>query len=304
MITSRCDYPVRRAAVWLLSFVLLGGGVASAGGSSDARPVPAATFSQFQCTGFIASEQLNGDIRVFNGSDNDLDEPLHQFVPGDYVYLRGVGQQQFQAGEAYSTVRPETGSTLSPTWHPGKLENQILPPASWYTLQRYDIRKLGWPYNNTGLVRVVKVRPQGAIARVVFSCNGIEAQDIAVPYTPQPIPEYTPPASLARFAPPNGKLRGLIVASPASSAYLARGSIAFLDIGSNQGVAPGQQYRVYAIFRNKLVRGFQGLIPLAPETPRETLGELVILRVEPKSSVAIVVRSLREMAVGDGVELE
>lgn len=304
MNTSRSDYLPHAGSALAAALIAIGVSCAVCAAPASPRPIPAATFSQFQCTGIIASEPFSGAAQVYNGADNDLDEPMHEYVPGDFVYLRGGTAGGFHTGEAYETLRSETGGALDPNLRPGKLEKQILPPASWYTLQRYDIRKLGRPYDNTGLVRVVKVTPQGAIARVVFSCNGIEAQDIAVPYSPQPIPEYMPQAALGRFTPPDGKLQGVIVASSAASAYLARGSIAFLNIGSNQGVAPGQQYRVFAIFRNKLARGFQGLIPPAPKTPRETLGEVVVLRTQPKSSVAIVVRSLREMAVGDGVERE
>ncbi|MGH9327656.1 MAG: hypothetical protein ACRD2B_13380 [Terriglobia bacterium] len=268
------------------------------------RAVPAASFSQFECTGFISAERLSGEVRVFSGADDNLLEPLHQFLPGDFVYLRRTGRKSFRVGEAYSLVRPETGFGLNPRWSPGKLENQILPPSSWYKLQRFDIKKLGWPYNDTGLVRVVKVTPQGAIARVVFSCSGISAQDIAIPYVPQPIPQYMPSLHLARFALPNGKREGIIVADSSGSAYLARGGIAFLNIGVEQNVRPGQVYRIYAISRQNIVMGVEGLIPRRPPQPRETVGELVILRVQQKSSVGIIVRSRREIAVGDGVELE
>lgn len=272
--------------------------------ATAARAVPAATFSQFGCTGFISGKRLAGDIQVFNGADNNLYEPLHQFVLGDFVYLRRKDHQSFRVGEAYSLVRPETGGLLDPTWLPGKIENQILPPSSWYKLQRFDIKKLGWPYDNTGLVRVEKVAPQGAVARIIFTCNGVNAQDIAVPYVPQPIPQYVPSLRRARFALPNGKLQGTIVADSIGSTYLARGDVAFLNIGANQNVRPGQAYRIYAISRNNIVMGLEGIIPRMPSEPRETIGEMIILHVQEKSSVGIIVQSWREISVGDGVELE
>jgi len=276
---------------------------AGAASSPQSQPVPAATFAQFECAGFISPHSVPGTIRVFNGADNDLYEILHNFSEGDYVYLRRTDRQPFRVGEAYSIVRPENGFWLDPSWVAGKLENQILPPSSRYRRQRYEIESLGYPYDNTGLVRVVKVTPQGAIAKVLFTCNGINPQDIAVPYQPEPIPNYVPTADLNRFALPNGRLTGTIVAASHATAYLAEGSIAFLNIGQNQGVVPGQKYRIYAISRDNVTMGLEGVIPMPP-TPRETLGELVILRVQEKSSVGIVVKNLREIAVGDGVELE
>jgi hypothetical protein len=38
--------------------------------------------------------------------------------------------------------------------------------------------------------------------------------------------------------------------------------------------------------------------------PRETVGEIVVLSTQEKSSVAIIVNSIRDISVGYGVELE
>ena len=271
--------------------------------TSQPQPIPAATFSQFECTGFISGERQPGTIRLYNGADNDLFEALHSFTQGDLVYLRSTGSETFRVGEALSVIRPETGFLLDYHWLPGMIQNQILPPASRYKQQRIKIKSLGHPYGNTGLVRVVKVTPQGAIAKVVFACTAINPQDIAVPYIPQAIPDYVPRAHINRFVPPDGKLQGTIVAASAASAYLAKGGIAFLNVGQNQGVKPGQHFRILAAFRDKVTMGLDVLTP-APKTPRETVGELVILHVQGKAAEGIVVNSLREIAVGDGVELE
>lgn len=287
-----------------LALIFLAGAARAAESTpAQTRPVPAATFSQFECTGFISSSWLPPDIYVYNGADNDLYEVLHTFTAGDYVYLRRTNRQSFRVGEAYSAVRPENGYLLDYKWRPGKIEKQILPPSSFFRFQRLGIQKLGYPYESAGLVKVVKVTPQGAIAKVVFTCNGIHPEDILVPYDPHPIPEYVPTAHLGRFTLPNGKLTGIIIADSHASPYLAKGSIAFLNIGQKQGVLPGQKFRVYAIFRDNVTKGLEGVIP-SPETPRETVGELVILHVQEKSATGIVVNSSREIAIGDGVELE
>ncbi|MGH9449059.1 MAG: hypothetical protein ACRD11_00800 [Terriglobia bacterium] len=271
--------------------------------TSTAQAVPAATFSQFQCTGFISGQRQPATTRLYNGADNDLYEALHSFTEGDLVYLRSTGGRNFRVGEAFSLIRPEDGFLLNTHLLPGMIENQVLPPASRYKQQRAKIKDLGYPYDNTGLVRVVKVTPDGAVAKVVFACTAINPQDIAVPYVPQPIPEYVPRTRLRRFASPDGKLRGVIIAASAASSYLARGSIAFLNVGRGQGVQPGQRFRIFAVFNDNVAMGLNVLTP-APKTPRETVGELVILHVQGKSAEGIVVNSLREISVGDGVELE
>jgi hypothetical protein len=271
--------------------------------SGQSRPVPAATFSQFECAGFIAANGVPNAVHVFNGADDELYEPLDEFFPGDYVYLRRTDDRSFRVGEAYSLVRPEDRFYLQPVWLPGMIENQILPPASLYTLQRFHIKSLGRPYSRTGIVRVTKVTPQGAIAKVIFTCAGINVADVGLPYVPQAIPAYTPTDHLSRFALPNGKLTGIIVADSHGGFYLAQGSVGFLNIGRRNGVLPGQRFRIFVIFRDNLPQDLKGLKP-SGETPRETVGELVILRVNEKSATGIVVKNRREIVVGDGVELE
>lgn len=270
---------------------------------SGLAPRPAATFSQFQCTGFIASHRLPSTVLLYDGADNMLFEGLHSFNPGDMVYLRRSDGGTFQTGEAFSIVRPETGIGGTLRQQSTVNGNQILPPSSRYPRQRTQIKSLGTPYDNAGLVRVVRVTPQGAIAKVMFACTALNPGDVAIPYTPQAIPDYTPAANLDRFGAPQGKLEGTIVAASAASAYLARGSIAFLNIGSQQGVRPGQTFRIFAVPRDNLKIGL-AVFTKRPETPGEIVGELVILHVQGKAAEGIVVKSLREIAVGDSVALD
>lgn len=303
---------MRRSIHFELCFVcffLLGAAALCAGQAEtgpDASPpkaVPAATFSDFQCTGFIAQSPEPEAVDLYNGADDDLFEALHTFTPGDLVYLRASGGQPFHMGEAFSLIRPDHSALLNYRWLPSGLENQIQPFAPNYKHQMLSIRDLGFPYDNTGLVRVVRLTPQGAIAKVEFACSAVNAGDFAIPYVPQPIPEYNPDQTFDPYAPPNGKLQGLIVGANAADTFLARGSIAFLNIGQSQGVQPGQRYRIYVIFRHNVKMGLEDH-KQALDTPRETVGELVVLHVQGKASEGIVIDSRREISVGDGVELE
>jgi len=121
-----------------------------------------------------------------------------------------------------------------------------------------------------------------------------------LPYEARPIPQYTPTAHLDRFALPNGKLVGAITAGRDNTGTLGVGRIAYVNLGQEDGVRPGQRFRVFHIFREHTGAGFWA----HPETPRETLGELVILSTQARSSVAMVISSLREITLGDGIELE
>jgi hypothetical protein len=267
------------------------------------HPIPAATFSQFACSGFLSDTALPNSIQVFNGADEELYEPSTDYTTGDYVYLRRTDGKAFRVGQAYRLERPEIGFDLNPKWVPGELQSDVLPLTARYNYQRLSIKKLGRPYDDTGLIRVVQATSAGAIAKVVFTCDGVSAGDIAIPYVPHPIPTYLPGIKWSQFALPNGKLQGTIVAGAGALTYLGRGDIAYLNVGLNSGVQPGQRFSVFVLSRYNLPKDLQGLTAEG-QVPRETIGELVVLRVESKSSVAIVIDSLREIAVGDGVQLE
>lgn len=246
--------------------------------------VPAATRSEMDCSGFIAGTPISNDLYVFDGADNDNREPLHQFaLAGSYVYLRSRTGQGFPVGSEYSIVRSAAE----------------LMRIKWYAGQGGSVRSLGKAYEDIGRVKVTTVTPFGAVAEVAFACGPVRPGDLAVPFQPRAIPNYTPSAGLDRFALPNGKLVGAITAAADNAPYLGQGLIAYVNLGQEDGVRPGQRFRIFRIFREHVSRGFLTL----PETPRETTGELVILSMQERSSVAMVVKSAREISLGDGIEL-
>ena len=236
------------------------------------------------CSGFITTTPVPKDVYVFEGADNDFHHPAHTWAPGDYVFLRSRSGGSFTSGSEYSVVRSA----------------KELMRVRWYAGQGGSLRSLGKVYEDVARVKVERVTPFGAIAEVTFACAPIVAGDLAVPFRPRSIPSYTPTAPFDRFAPPNNKLLGAITAGVGNTAYFGEGSLVYINLGSSDGVAPGQKFRVFHIMREIIGGGFT----VPPEPPREITGELVILSTEENSSVAMVVRSRREIALGDGIELE
>lgn len=288
--------------VTVVMLLAVNGQAADTPTANHASVTPAVSAMRVRCSGFI-SDPIPTNIEVFDGSDNDLFEVFQQFTPGHYVYLRSRNGEAMRVGDKYNLLRRDTPPRGQVAWMPDYLQRQIEPPQSLYSRQRSKIRALGQPYVNTGTVQVIHVAPQGAVAKVVDVCGTIHIGDFAVPYQPVSVPSYTANPDFRRFDEPNGKLEGDIVAANNAVNYLALGDVCYLDIGQNKNVQTGQVYRAYAKFRDHIVEGWEGIHP-RPETPREYLGEVLILSVQHQSSVGLVVRLVREMAVGDGVELE
>jgi len=248
-----------------------------------ASPIPAATQSQADCTGFITASKVPALIVVLGGADNDLESRLRQFTPGESLYLRSRGPAHFSVGEQFSIVRPA----------------KELFRTTRYRGEHWSIRGLGKPYEDVGRVLVTRVTPEGAVAEVSFACGPIYPGDIAVPFQPRTIPEYVL-AKLDRFAPPNGKAQGAIVAARNNFASLANGDIVYLNFGEKNGARVGQLYRVCYT----LPRPGPWTVIARPLLPRETVAEIVVLSTQEKSAVGIIVNSTRDVNVGYEVELE
>jgi hypothetical protein len=248
-----------------------------------ASAIPAASPSQADCTGFITSSNVPRDVMVLDGANDDLHSPIREFMYGESVYLHSRSNARFSVGDQFSIVRP--GKELFRTTR--------------YGGEHWSIRSLGRPYEDVGRVQVTHVTPEGAVAEVSFNCGPIYPGDIALPYQPRPIPQYVP-GQLDRFPLPNGKTRGTIVAARNNYGSLKNGDIVYLDLGQQNGVKAGQVYRVYfslsSLRRSSAWR--------YPPQPRETVGEVVVLSAQEKSSAAIIVNSTRDIDLGYGVELE
>jgi hypothetical protein len=252
--------------------------------AAEAAAIPAATQSEMSCSGFISGTLVSADRYVLDGMDNDFHTPVRQFAAGDFVYLRSRSGAGFAVGNEFSVVRPATE----------------LMRIKWYDGQGGSVGSLGTAYEDVGRVRVVTVTPHGAVAEVTFACGAMYPDDLVVPYQARAIPEYTPAAQLDRFAMPNGKLVGAITAGGNNTGVLGVGMMGYVNLGREDGVSPGQRFRIFRIFREEP----SGSMRAFPETPRETLGELVILSTQERSSVAMVVSSTREITLGDGIELK
>jgi hypothetical protein len=223
------------------------------------------------------------DIIVLDGANNDLESALRQFTVQESIYLYHRHKGNFSVGEEYSLVRPA----------------KELFRTTRYGGEHWSVHTLGKPYEDVGRAKVTHVTPEGAVAEVSFACGPIYRGDLAVPYQPRPIPDYVP-AELDRFALPNGKTQGTITAARNNFASLTKGDIVYLNFGGTQGAQVGQRYRVYYALPSL---GRWTLLTYLP-IPRETVGEIVVLSTQEKSSAAIIVNCRRDINLGYGVELE
>jgi len=275
---------------------------AALGVAQERKQLPVSRPTQSECSGFIAATPVPKDIYVLEGADDDSHERIREFIAGDFIYLSGnVGG--IAEGTEFRLVRPERVAALPFFLHWAGTNENIIPPVSWARGQRGQIRKAGHPYDDAGRARVIRKTPEAAVAQITFSCGPILRGDIALLYQPRPIPEYAVGVPFDRFAAPNQKVHGTIIGSPRNDSDLGQGDLAYINLGSRDGVQAGQVYRIVHADRERPLFLYQGLFHF-PAIPQESVGEAVILTVEGKSAVAVVVASTREIAIGDAVQLE
>ncbi|MGH9576773.1 MAG: OmpA family protein, partial [Terriglobales bacterium] len=227
-----------------------------------------------------------------------------RFSDREYVYLDGGG---FQEGAQYSVHR------------------MVRDPNRWpaFTGQKQAIAAVGEMYADVGRVQIVGVRGNIGIAQVMFSCDGLAPGDVAVPFQERPVPAMRPAsgAKWDRFAPPNGLLNGRIVGSKDFDSLAGTGHKVYLNVGTNQGVKPGDYFRAVRDYRIASMNEVDALSykasvaddtqknsPAFPKTrlgdlPRRSLGEMVVLNASPASATAMVTFALETIEVGDMVEM-
>lgn len=235
------------------------------------------------CSGFISGQSLSKDIYLFDGTDNDSLNYVRAWWPGEHVFLRSRTGGTIAVGTEYSFVRSA----------------KELMRTNWYDGQGASIRSLGKPYEYAGRAKVVRVTSDGAIAEVTSACSVIMSGDLAIPVVNHPSPNFTP-AAFDRYTPATGKLLGAITAGVDNGSFFGGGKMAYINLGTSDGVAPGQKFRIFHILREEPA----GATTLPPDGPRQTTGRLIVLSCEEKSSLAMVTESIREVRLGDGIEQE
>jgi len=271
-------------AVAVVFFVLGAVGFYAQEALTPASSIPAASRSQADCTGLIASSPLSEDLSVIGGADDDTRSVLREFVPGQSVFISSRGHEGAKVGTEYSVFRP-----AEDIFHTER-----------YSGQGSDLRKLGHPYDDVGRVTITHVNSAGIVARITFACSPVVAGDLLQPFEPRPIPEYEVRPPLDHFAPlvPD-KPQGIVVAARNNFGFIRNADVVYMNLGQDARVKPGDRFRVFREIPLHESRLFG-----KQTTPPEILGEIIVLTVQPKSSVAIVVDSYREIWAGDGVQLE
>ena len=104
------------------------------------------------------------------------------------------------------------------------------------------MRNTGVPYLELAIVKITDVQKSTGIASFELSCADVMPGDIAIPLVEREAPPFRK-VTLDRYTPPTGKPQGRIVMAKEFDSFLGSKYKAYLNIGADKGLKPGDYLR-------------------------------------------------------------
>lgn len=280
--------------------------------SAQAAPAPAKTAramslnignaptpDDMYCSGFITTDRIP-ESRFVAGGLNSPDQTRFAGA-ADYIYIHGSDMKEGDRMQIIRRVRDANRYEL-------------------FRGQHSAISGAGEPYFELGIVKIIDVQNKTAIALPELSCSDFVPGDIAVPFEQRETPKFRK-VTLDRFAPPNGKATGRIIMAKDFHSYLGTRYAVYLSIGADKGLKVGDYLRATRTYTSIYNSPEEGLArhasayedtqknpPSLPRgdvssLPRLTLGDMMVLSVHKHSATAMLLDTLQDVQVGDGVEV-
>jgi hypothetical protein len=291
----------------VLGAAILGLGLIGNGGSASAQDAtPIASQNDIYCSGVVTSEAVPTDTFVITGEEGMT---TLEYSGGDVVYLNKGAKQGISVGEVFSVIRPSDD--------PGRVEF-----TKW---QQSILRKMGTVWEDEGRLVVISVLPTTSIARVDHPCGTIQRGDIVLPFMERPVPPLKSGIHFDPYLPANGKPLAMVITGKGFATEVGVNDVVYVNLGNQQGVKTGDFFRVFRYTGQHNEVAFQeprfafnveksigptfGLGGVSKaytwsNTPREDIGEGVVLRTGPNSATVLITFSKREIFAGDYVEVE
>ncbi len=256
------------------------------------KPVPLAYEVDIRCSGYIARKEKKPDYFIANQEE----ESKVGLTQGDIIYLnRGRNNGHVEPGTEYSIVVRD-----GEVYHP--ITN----------------KRLGVYYKRLGTVTMIMAHEDTAIARISMACDEIRTGYDLVPLqvTPITVTEIPPFDRLDVLQ--SGKPTGYVVHTMDYVKVAGTGYIVEIDLGYEDGLKagdfltiflPNRPYDKFAQLRYEFDWGGYRVESPAQrkakirEYPPKIIGQMIVLTTEKRTSTVKIIRAIREIEIGDMVEV-
>lgn len=277
---------------------------------------PAGWVRAANCGHFIADPN-----NLFFGEivDQEKDPPSLAVTLGDVVYVDVGAKDGVLPGDEFAVVYPREHFSTSVTQRERE-EQQVLHPIT--------NQKLGYAMQMVGRIKIILLGEDTSTAQVVNSCDAIEMGYDIYPFTEMAMP-LTRKTSAAtphvNAVPERG--RGAIVYFSDLVVSATQGDLCSLDLGSDQGIMPGDVFQVYRneahdflnedvdhlgkyLDKREAMDTMRNRRPVDEldtfwrqrrihDLPPRIVGEVVVLYAEKDTSTAKITKSTGELQLGD-----
>jgi LysM domain len=252
-------------------------------------PVPAASYTDIYCAGFFSANEIKPGMIIVGGEES---EHKNLFSERDIIYINQGASAGIKPGDEFLVVR--------------RAEDFARYGARFASARSHS--KYGFYYKDLGRVRILLAQENSATAEIVFACEEINARDLLIPNEQRASAGQRPETVFDKFAPPNNKTTGQIFMTKEYRVLVGKGQVVYIDVGRKDNVQVGDYLRITRHFNSSNVSIFNKSnyqrYRRTFDSVRKIIGELVVLRVEPNTSTALVTLSTQDITLGDGVERE
>ncbi|MEX1309260.1 MAG: LysM domain-containing protein [Candidatus Sulfomarinibacteraceae bacterium] len=240
----------------------------------EGEPRPLGSTADVYCFADLVQDDSIYPFTITSAERMDFQD---SFSEGDIVYIDGGVNQGVAAGDRFFVL------------------NRLRPLKRLFDKPKmgrvYTEETIGIVYSKIGQIKVLCAQEDTAIAEITYACDPIDIGNVLQPFKPIPVPLVIDPDPSDRCDVPNGLPIGRIIYTRDDQLEIGGGWLVFIDLGSADGVYPGQFATIY---RDNPVEGM----------PRLVLGELGVLTVEETYSTAILTGGWASVYIGDMVELK
>lgn len=259
------------------------------GAVTPPSPPAVATYSDLYCSGYFSAERVAAKATLIGGEES---ENRSLFTDRDVVYLNQGTAAGIKPGDELQVVRLVTEF------------------AKWGTdfAKAKSKDRYGHYYQDIGRLRVLLAQEGSATAEIVFACEEMTVGDLVLPGEERVSPLQKAESTFDKFAPATNKTTGRIFMSKEFRRLIGNGGVVYVDVGGKQNVQAGDYFQIVRHFYKENIslfnRGDYGRYRQTFDTLRKVIGEMVILRVEPNASTALIIYSSQDVMLGDNVELK
>ena len=229
--------------------------------SPESEPSPADTlpdiesryyvYSAIHRIGFVKEQPIaaSGQIAMIKEDKNVKKTMLGQ---DENIYVTPSGNTPLNVGDVYAVYRQPI---------------PVKDPESK--------NPLGLQYYKTGLIRIVEIREDFAVAKIEKAFRSIMVNDLLLPYVPL--------SSKIQMIPGIGGIEGKIFMTEEASGIFGDDVVAFIDKGSENGIQRGQTYPIYEEYS------------MGTAHDAVDFGSLIVLHTEATTATVLILRSDRSI---------